>query len=89
MNNVNVNNLAGHKGGQYINDTSATTPEESDGSWFAIQAVNGADAVVNSITGNITGLTGSLTIPSGHIIYGNYTAITLTSGAVICYKRAK
>lgn len=84
--NVNVNNLAGLNGGEYFNDTSAHTPADADNPWFAIQAVNGADAVIASSTSNVTNLNG-LTLPSGHVIYGSFTAITLTSGAVICYNK--
>lgn len=85
---IDINNLAGLKGGEYFADTDAHTPEEgSPGAWFAVQAVNGADAVLSAVTSNITNLSASLTIPSGHIIYGNFTALTLASGAVICYKR--
>jgi len=84
---IDVKNLAGSPGGEYFADTSAHTPAEgSPKAWMAIQAVNGADAVFSAVTSNITNLSSGLTLPSGHIIYGRFTALTLASGAVICYK---
>lgn len=84
---IDVKNLAGSPGGEYFADTSGHTPEDgAPNAWMAIQAVGGADAVFSAVTSNITNLSASLTLPSGHIIYGRFTALTLASGAVICYK---
>ena len=89
---TNIKNLDGDYGGEYFNDTSAHTPESGTDAWFAIMAANGADAVIDTLASNITGLNTSglaFTLSSGHVIYGNFTSVTLTSGAVICYKKKK
>ena len=74
----------GLTGGTYINTTGATT-----GKFFAIQATE--DTVLAAQTSNITNLddicTGqdATTLSAGTVLYGNFTSITLTSGAVIAY----
>lgn len=74
----------GLNGGTYINTTDATT-----GTFFAIQATE--DTVLAAQASNITNLddicTGqdATTLSAGTVLYGNFTSVTLTSGAVIAY----
>ena len=76
----------GLNGGIYINGTDVVT--NSNG-WFAIQATE--DTVLAAQASNITNLddicTGqdATTLSAGTVLYGNFTSITLTSGAVIAY----
>ena len=57
------------------------------GPWGAIQAT--AAAVVSLTSGNwtTTDTTTAIDIPAGATIFGNFTAITLTSGKIIAYKQ--
>ena len=74
----------GLNGGAYINDTAVHT-----GNWFAIQATE--DTVLAAQASNITNLddicTGqdATTLAAGMVLYGNFTSIDLTSGAVVAY----
>lgn len=65
----------GDYGGTYYNDTSAHT-----GDFCAIQVIESCEITT---LGNLA-LT-SVEISSGTIIYGNFTSLTLASGAVIAY----
>jgi hypothetical protein len=77
--------LTGGNGSVFINDTAA----HSEGTFMAIQAVNGAAAVINNsgTTSNITDFDATITIDSGQTIYGDFAQITLSSGAVMAYFR--
>ena len=70
-----------HQGGVVINDTTATT-----GNFGAIQVIN--DAVLSALTApeytNSADLL-SITISAGTVLYGRFTAITLTSGVVVAH----
>ena len=74
----------GLNGGAYINDTATHT-----GTWFAIQATEAT--VLATQASNITNLDDICTgedateLAAGTVLYGNYTSIDLTSGAVIAY----
>jgi len=75
----------GLNGGNFIKDTNVHT-----GNWFAIQIVE--DAIIQTQSSNISGLdnacqpvSGGITLSAGTVLYGNYTSIDLTSGAVIAY----
>ena len=76
----------GLNGGIYINDTNVATNANG---WFAIQATE--DTVLAAQSSNITNLddicTGQdgTTLSAGMVLYGNFTSIDLTSGAVIAY----
>ncbi len=76
----------GLNGGIYINDTNVATNANG---WFAIQATE--DTVLAAQASNITNLddicTGqdATTLSAGMVLYGNFTSIDLTSGAVIAY----
>lgn len=73
----------GSAGGNFINDTTATT-----GSFGGLLVIS--DTVINSITGdgsikNLSDIEDSETLPAGIYIPMNFTSITLTSGSVIAY----
>ena len=74
----------GLNGGIYINGTDVVT-----GTWFAIQATE--DTVIQAQASNITNLDNicqpvdNITLAAGMVLYGNFTSIDLTSGAVIAY----
>ena len=76
----------GLNGGIYINGTAVVT--NSNG-WFAIQATE--DTVIQAQASNITNLDNicqpvdNITLAAGTVLYGNFTSIDLTSGAVIAY----
>jgi hypothetical protein len=59
----------------------------SGGPWGAIQAT--AAAVVSLTSGNWTNsdATTAIDIPAGATIFGNFTAVSLTSGKIIAYKQ--
>jgi len=74
----------GLNGGIYINGTDVVT-----GNWFAIQATE--TTVLAAQASNITDLdnictgTDATELAAGTVLYGNFTSIDLTSGAVIAY----
>lgn len=71
----------GQNGFVYVGDTTATT-----GNFAAIQVLS--DCIFSSLTAlnsTVGGLVG-LVISAGTIIYGPFTAFTLSSGKVIAYK---
>ena len=74
----------GLNGGEYINGTGAVT-----GTWFAIMATEAT--VLAAQTSNIDNLddicTGqdATSLAANTVIYGAFSSITLTSGAVIAY----
>jgi hypothetical protein len=75
----------GLNGGEYINDTAVHT-----GTWFAIQVV--VAAIIQTQSSNITNLdnvcqpvAGGISLVAGTVLYGHFTSIDLTSGAVIAY----
>jgi hypothetical protein len=75
----------GLNGGEYISDTSVHT-----GNWFAIQ-VTEADTHIQTQASNITNLDNlcqpvdNTALAAGTVLYGNFTSIDLTDGAVIAY----
>lgn len=70
----------GSASGQYITDTNEATP--SLPRFIAIQAIS--NTVISSVTGNID--VSGIELLAGMIIYGRWTALTLTSGEVIAYE---
>ena len=75
----------GLNGGIFIKDTDVHT-----GNWFAIQVVEAA--IIQTQSSNITGLdnacqpvSGGISLAANTVLYGNFTSIDLTSGAVIAY----
>ena len=70
----------GEKGGEIIADANPHT-----GSWFAISMIT--NTVIASWTPAFTvyGVLASITWPAGFIMFGNFSAIQLTSGSVVVY----
>ena len=74
----------GLNGGIYINGTDVHT-----GNWFALQAT--VATVLAAQASNITNLDDICTgqdateLAAGMVLYGSFTSIDLTSGAVIAY----
>ena len=69
----------GEYGSVLITNTDAVT-----GNFAQIQIL--ADTVFDTLTGTMTAVHGSLpTFHDGDWLFGNFTAITLTSGGVIAY----
>ena len=80
--NVKVTNLQGAHGAVLETGTTAIT-----GDFSAIQCL---EATVFSLltSANWTGdSTAALAVPAGVVIYGTFSAFTLTSGKVIAYNR--
>lgn len=76
-----VSNLSIGQNGAVVRTTTTAT----SGEFYAIQVI--ADAVFTSLTGNYTGDTlAGMTLTAGTVLYGRFTAFTLTSGKVIAYK---
>ena len=67
-------------GAIYIDDDGTHT-----GNFSAITAVGTADAVLSTSTVSDIADFAELTIPKGVTIFGNFTAVDLTSGKVIAY----
>jgi hypothetical protein len=76
-----VDNLSlGTNGAKIVTDTSAQT-----GEWYAIQIVE--DAAFSALTGfQLQGTWTGVTFPAGQIIFGRFTAFTLSSGKVVAYR---
>ena len=72
--------------GQYGAVYKTAAAALTGGPWGSIQAT--AAAVVDVTASNWTGdTTTAVDIPAGATIFGNFTAITLTSGKIIAYKQ--
>jgi hypothetical protein len=72
----------GQNGCDYITTTAATV-----GSWVAIKVTGDANAVFTTLTTSTGDDLDGITIKAGDVIYGPFTAITLTSGSVIAYRK--
>lgn len=70
----------GNKGGKYISNTNATTPDTG----YVFNAIQVVTDCVITCVGNITGIT-AVAVKAGNVVYGRYTSITLASGSVIAY----
>ena len=83
MGQVSVYNLSGGGGSLYINDTAAHA-----GNFFAVQCTEAT--VFADLTGNMENqlelISDATEFAKGDVIYGRFTSIDLTSGAVIAYK---
>ena len=73
--------LSGELGGQFINNTTATT-----GDWICIQAIT-ATTFTTLTSDYITGTLSAITLAAGATLHGRFKAITLASGSVIAYHR--
>ena len=73
----------GLNGGIYVNDASVP----ASGNFFAIQATEAT--VLAAQASNITNLTNIVTdatsLAANTVLYGNFSSVTLASGAVIAY----
>lgn len=83
MGQTSVYNLSGGGGSLYINDTAAHA-----GNFFAVQCTEAT--VFADLTGNMENqlelISDATEFAKGDVIYGRFTSIDLTSGAVIAYK---
>lgn len=85
MGQVSVYNLSGGNGSDYINDTAAHATD-----YFAFQCTE--ETVFAAIAGNMGNAADLCTgedataLAAGTVIYGRFTSVTLTSGAIIAYK---
>lgn len=73
----------GAKGVEYETGTTALTAKN----YYAITTLT--DTVFATLTNSLASgdaITG-ITIPAGVTLYGNFTAVTLTSGAIAGYKK--
>lgn len=77
----------GLNGGKFIFDTLSHT-----GRWFSIVALE--DTTINSISGNIEGISdlttggsSTITLSANTALYGAFDEITLATGSVIAYNR--
>lgn len=87
---ADTDDLMGQNGVDYFADTSAHTVGGSRAHWSAIKA-HGGTATVATVTvvgGNVGTLT-SFTLLQGEVLTGQFSGITLTSGAVLCYRSAR
>lgn len=76
-----VDNLSlGTNGAKIVTDTTATT-----GEFYAIQVID--DATFSALTGfQLQGTWTGVAFPAGTIIYGRFTAFTLSAGKVVAYR---
>ena len=71
---VNVYNLSGGNGGDYVNGAGPHT-----GDYYAIQFT--ADSQIVAWTGNITGVPTAETFAKGDVLYGRWTSVTFNAAA--------
>ena len=80
---INIRNLSGAEGSLYINDTDAHA-----GIFFAVHCTEAT--VFADLSGNMENesalISDATSFAAGTVIYGRFTSIDLTSGAVIAYK---
>ena len=79
---MNTIRYLGQNGGDLVQDTTAMT-----GAWFAIQIIEeAAFSVLTDASTDVTGTLSSITFPAGCLIFGSFTAFTLSSGAALAYR---
>jgi hypothetical protein len=83
---VNVANLSGANGGQYIADTSTYTATQGATKIMEIHAVTAC--VLDTVVGNVSGLDGT-TIPAGDSAFGQFDSVILTSGTAYLYNASR
>ena len=80
----------GQDGAVFVSDSHADQLSAT-GDFCAFQVI--ADTVLSSITWpeltDTYNLFTGTTLPAGLVVYGQFTAITVTSGSILCYKAAK
>jgi hypothetical protein len=76
----------GGAGFSVIADTAEATPPTGE-CFYALQMIG--DTVLDDITAHasapIDGTATGITFPAGFVLYGKFTAVTLTSGSCIAY----
>jgi hypothetical protein len=76
------NIMLGQLGFDAITDTAAHTGS----TWVAFKAVHG-DAVISSATSDIgDNLPSAMTLSEGDVVYGMFSAVTLSSGKILAYR---
>ena len=80
MNNK-IKNLKGESGGVYIADTTVR-----NGTFDSITALE-ATVIASLTSSNITGTLTAVPLPAGATLFGEFTAVTLTSGKVVAYNK--
>jgi len=80
---INILNSMGAGGSKYINDTASHT-----GNFTSIQFTE--DSVVSAYTGSIEDVANLIsdetTFSQGQVLYGPFSAVSLSSGAALLYK---
>ncbi len=80
---INILNSMGAGGSKYINDTASHT-----GNFTSIQFTE--DSVLSAYTGSIEDVASLISdgtiFSQGQVIYGPFSAVSLSSGAAILYK---
>lgn len=74
--------------GQYGAVYKSSAGALSGGPWGAIQATAAAVVSVTSSNWTDSDATTSVDVPAGSTIFGNFTAVSLTSGKIIAYKQS-
>ena len=80
---INISNSMGTGGSKYINNTASHT-----GNFTSIQFTE--DSVISAYTGSIEDVANLISdgtvFSQGQVIYGPFSAVSLSSGAAILYK---
>lgn len=80
----------GAYGADMISSTASLLPPTGV-VWYAIQSLHSGTVFANltEADATLTGTFASLTLVSNHIIYGAFTGLTLSVGAVRCYRNSR
>ncbi|MBT6046644.1 MAG: hypothetical protein HOG49_07475 [Candidatus Scalindua sp.] len=70
----------GQGGFNSITDTALNT-----GNWVAFKAVHGDAIIASSTSATGDNLPASMTLSEGDVVYGDFTAVTLSSGKILAY----
>lgn len=78
---IETDNLSlGSNGAKIVSDTSANT-----GSFYAISFIEAG--AFSALTGtNLQGTWTGVTFPAGFVVYGRFSAFTLSAGKVVAYR---
>lgn len=71
--------------GQHSGVVNVVDTTEVAGNFYAITILT--TAVFSKLTEGATGSIATLSVPAGLTLYGSFTAVKLTSGAVRCYSK--
>jgi|TARA_R100000049_G_C1890021_1_gene43417 hypothetical protein len=64
---------------------SITDANLHSGNWVAFKAVHGDAVIASSTSATGDNLPASMTLSEGDVVYGDFTAVTLTSGKILAY----